>query len=619
MGGGIVDEPDASPAEPAENRSTGVVQSGMGSVLPASEHAVGLRGAHRDDDVELRSMDQQPSVPVEQAALATVTHAPAAQRATKLQSSSVDSVVDTLLPGALDVYPPVSAEATSKETPERVAQGAQFVSRSNWSERSEVLLRWMVLFVGVGFAYHETLVSVARKSYNHDPISYVLLLPLWAIVLALGTHFHRGDGLPIHDRQIDWTIAAWLGVIMLIVSSLLIPRLGAKESIARADIVAMLFFIIIGCVLLFGTRLTGRHWMTWLFLFLLWPFPYRVIGATAGGTYADYSLFNVALSALVVTFAVGNDRWTKLRAAAAVVVLGVAGVALFHHSGFIALVLLPAAGSLIAVTSVYWWRRRSDLLRTGAMATKAVKKPHPAMAAFLGVAVLLGLFVQLAPREIVSGSLPTAGTGWTNGPLHVEGWESTLTSRYSWPPQYFGPGAQWRRFRYASSASGTAAQSMVVDALTVRQTGPLASYPTITCYTLFAPSVESSALFDLGHGVEASMLYANSLEATSSVNGEWLMMTWIWRVPDTGHGEYQRMTVITLDGNTSRSGIPVPSPPTSSTNLGNTFSQVLRGTPSSEAPAPSPASISSLEAFARQIVAEQASPGGAPAAVTGKS
>jgi hypothetical protein len=146
---------------------------------------------------------------------------------------------------------------------------------------------------------------------------------------------------------------------------------------------------------------------------------------------------------------------------------------------------------------------------------------------------------------------------------------------------------------------------VVVDALTAPDIGPLSVYPAISCYKLSVPYLESSTPVPLGHGVEATLFYANSYDAPSPVLAQWAMLTWTWKIVDHGTTTFQRITVLALDGATGILGFPAASAPGSNNSVRNTFTDILRGVSTSASPAPSQLTINRLKTFSSEVVARQ--------------
>ncbi|HEX3947536.1 MAG TPA: hypothetical protein VHW47_07510, partial [Acidimicrobiales bacterium] len=178
-----------------------------------------------------------------------------------------------------------------------------------------------------------------------------------------------------------------------------------------------------------------------------------------------------------------------------------------------------------------------------------------------------------------------------------------------------GLDAGWQRAWYradvatAGSPSRTARlvtrEPVVVDALTTPNPGTLSIYPAAVCYRLAAPYLQATETVSLGHGIRATVDFANPFAAVSPTDAQWVLLTWTWRIPQTTYGDVQRITVLTLDGTPNAKGVPVPAPPGANDGVRSTFTDILRGASTEGSPTPSSSAMGRLTAFARAIVAHQ--------------
>ena len=477
-----------------------------------------------------------------------------------------------------------------------------------WRKRPYPLLgRWLVLVAAVGLAFHQTLVSVAVQSTNGDPLAYLLLLPAWGVLLLFGTQLRRGRDLDIHDRQVDWVLATGLAGLILMLDELLRPRLGDTAGLVRIDILALVLFVMLASILLFGTRATGQSWAAWFFLLACWPLPYRLIGAALGGTTDTYGLLNVALSTAAVVVASGRPLRRRLgNGALTLVVGGIALATLSISLPPVAVEVVPSLVALSAVVAVDVRRHRGTrwMPAPSAGPSSVVKKPIAAMVALLLLGGALGMFAQFAPETISAQSLPVTGPGWTSTAVVPPGWATHGRQAESWASRYFGTGSSWYRYRFATG-SGSNRQHVMVDALTASTVGPLSVYPAISCYRLFVPYVQSATPVSLGHGVEATMIYANAYSAPSPVQAQWALITWTWKIPGPVTTAYQRVTVLTLEGAATVAGFPAPAAPGANNSVRTTFTDILRGVSTTASPAPTASTMNRLVAFSKQVVARQ--------------
>ncbi len=492
--------------------------------------------------------------------------------------------------------------------------------------------RWALLIGATGLAFNGTFRSAAQQAHQGAPLAYLFLLPAWAGVLAVGTTLRRRHELPIHDRQVDWIVATALAVGLWMLDVLLAPRLGATAELVRVDVFGMLLFVVVGSVLLFGTRPTGRYWATWLFLAACWPLAYQLVGAALGGSTTVYAALNVALTAVALGLARGGWRSGPAVAAAtlAIGLVGVVAVGRLSQVAQLVAELLPAAVAMAVVVGIGLttrWRdaaeRRWVLAQAGPSRPPTVTRPRAASVAVVLLALVVLWRSDMTPPTVAYQALPKAGAGWTAKPVVPAGWRTVgKSTQYSWVPRYFGLGAEWQRFvlqpvtgpTTSGSAAGnvisatgptTSSVTMVVDALTVPNAGTLGTYPAVGCYKLNTPYLSSATTVDLGHGVAANLYYANSAAAQSAVDANWTLLTWVWKVPDTASGDVQRVTVFAADGSAGRVGVPKPASPASNDGIRTTFTDILRGASTVGSPSPDAAALQQLTTFSKALVAQQ--------------
>jgi hypothetical protein len=478
-----------------------------------------------------------------------------------------------------------------------------------WHQRPfPVIGRWAVLALATVAGFHQTLISIVTQTYNGDPLAYLLLLPLWGAVLVFGTQLQRKQELPIHDRQIDWILAVGLGAFILMLDELLRPRLGATAELVRIDIFALLLFLMTGCILLFGTRTTGRYWATWAFLIACWPLVYRLVGAALGGTADTYGLLNVGLTTLAVVIASARHATRRLRNGGCAAITGVLVLAVSSRAlPPVAIEIVPSILALAVAVAVELRQNRPQLMQGTGMSgpNEAVKKPILAGVAVLVSGAILSTFSQFAPIGVSPQSLTTVGPGWTTSAVVPAGWKTTGSHTFNWTASYFGLNSTWNRYQFVPAVAGQVKQRIVVDALTATEVGPLGTYPAISCYKLSVPYLQSPSLISLGSGVQATLFYANSSAAPSPVQAQWVFLTWTWKVIVHSRITYQRLTVLTLDGASEVAGFPVPTAPSASGNVRSTFSDILRGASNPESPSPTNVTISRLVSAARSVVQHQ--------------
>lgn len=133
------------------------------------------------------------------------------------------------------------------------------------------------LFVGalaVLAAYHYSLLTLVRNLGLDTPLSYLGLVPLIAIGIALLLPRTSKAGPDIHDRQLDYILGVPLVAGTVAAIQVLPERLSALFWTTRLDLLTLPVFVLGVSILLFGLRPTWRFRVPIAFLLLAWPYPY---------------------------------------------------------------------------------------------------------------------------------------------------------------------------------------------------------------------------------------------------------------------------------------------------------------------------------------------------------
>lgn len=487
----------------------------------------------------------------------------------------------------------------------------------------------LILLVAVVTAFHATLYSILRQVLEGEPLTYLLLTPMWAAIVTVGTQRRRRAGLDIHDRQTDWLVAGGLGILLAMLVYLLAPRLGTTAGLVRLDVLELLLFGTLGSVLLFGTRTTTSHWAGAGFVFACAPLVYRFTGAALGGTPADFAVINVVLSAVATGIGAPGGRPRRVATASVAAVVGAVGVGAMHGGPPALGQLLPAAlgpaialltvGRLRVVGPASWFR--------GASGPPTVKHPARGVAVIVLSAVALGTFPQLVPDHLRSTELATVDYRADTGLIAPDFWSAGESTTEAWVPRYFGTGAQLRRTAYSSTAPqrvvapgadpnvvvvpGTAdvprivPQQVVVDVLSADKLDPFNVFPALVCYQIRSLYLRAGAAVPLGHGVTASLYFANGYAAYNPVQSQWMLLSWTWKVRTPAGERFQRVAVLTLDGEPQPRGIPNLADPRGNSTVLTTFTAILRGVAATASLPPGQEAVQRLQDFARELVDNQ--------------
>ena len=143
-------------------------------------------------------------------------------------------------------------------------------------------------------AYNYSLVTLVRGLSLQTPLAYLALVPLIAIGLAVVRVRTEPPGLPIHDRQLDWIVAAGLLGTAAVVLILVPDPTSSSFWLQRIDLLTLPLFVAGLITLLFGVRRAWSLRAPIAFLLLAWPLPYTLFLSGAIGRFTELTADLVA-------------------------------------------------------------------------------------------------------------------------------------------------------------------------------------------------------------------------------------------------------------------------------------------------------------------------------------
>ena len=175
--------------------------------------------------------------------------------------------------------------------------------------RTQTVCKVVALLVVTVIAFHYSLQSLVQTIGLDTPLAYVGLVPLLSAVLAWVNRTPRTPELPIHDRQLDYSIGLLLVGVVLLAEITLPGRLGAMFWVNRLDLLFLPLFVTGATVLLFGVRAAWRQKVALLYLFLGWPWLYTTVllGTLGGFTSLTLRGLGAALHVFRVATPVAGD------------------------------------------------------------------------------------------------------------------------------------------------------------------------------------------------------------------------------------------------------------------------------------------------------------------------
>ena len=184
------------------------------------------------------------------------------------------------------------------------------VKREPWLHRLHpvyrLILRWGYIAVLTVLAFQSSLRSVVETTRSGGLGGYVWVVPVAAVLAALGVARRKRTELPIHDRQTDVIVGTMGLVLALLLDRVLVQRYDLYFDLLRLDLVAMWMFVISASVALFGLRPVIRFAWVWALLLMVFPLPYYLIVILLGGTQMGVGIGTMVIAGTATGIAVGR-------------------------------------------------------------------------------------------------------------------------------------------------------------------------------------------------------------------------------------------------------------------------------------------------------------------------
>ncbi|MEE3853152.1 hypothetical protein VZC37_22635 [Gordonia sp. LSe1-13] len=460
-----------------------------------------------------------------------------------------------------------SPEARGPGLRERFAQNVTLV----------LAARWALVLVATGVAFWNTLVAVANEMREQTIITYLPAVVVLVLYAAIGVSWRRGVERPIHDRQTDVIV----GVVLLLIAitvKVLNLRYDDGYLVSHVDLLALWFFVLGCCCLVFGLRPVARYRWVWFLLLMIFPVPYRLEALLLRGGPMAAGLVMVAFGAVATGVAAAR---TRRRALAGAAMSGTGGLVGLLAVRFLAqdaptwvYQTVPAViAALVASAALYIERRREHTVSWRPLG-RAKYPPAVSRVGRPGLVVVAAAAMMAFVPIPAYGEYPNPRIDGldTRPPMVIpSGWVAGEYREYQWVSRLYGPGAvMGGQDLYQSRGSyefDKFARPRKVVVNTIESSRPLTFevYPTIFVYDLVGDRFSSLEKVALPHGVIGFLQTVVDDKSYLTYN----RIVWEWNNGETT----ARVTIVSVDNH--EADAPFPSPePTVARNM-NTFLTVL--------------------------------------------
>lgn len=471
---------------------------------------------------------------------------------------------------------------------------------------SVLTLRWVFLAAVTLIAFHRTGLSLVDSTAAGSLNGYVWLVPVAAIVAAVGIARRDRTELPIHDRQTDIIVGILGLVFAVLLQHILLQRYGPYFHLLRIDIVALWFFLISSSVVLFGLRPVLRFGWAWLILLLAFPLGYQLAVIFLGGNRSSAGIASLLIAATATAASVGRTPSRAMVGAVASMLIGTATLVVMTivtpEAPMLAFQLIPAMLAMaVAGLGLYGYARRGLPKRW----LERTLQPLAARQVWAGIPLVLVAAAALAVVPLpVAAAAPVRVDGLTFGqPLaDPAGWHQTDQIDYRWVRRVYGRDANLIRQTFVADTGNPAwdkfarPRTVVVDSTSTWRPFSLQVYPPFVLYDESSSRTSDPVIVDLGHGIRGSAVTVVDDKRLLTFN----LLTWTWRSGDAA----QRVTVASVDNHESDVIFPEPNGGLPAT-LRTMFSIFFRGNQATWDSDPTFKDLDMLTVFSRALVNAQ--------------
>ncbi|GAB86817.1 hypothetical protein RVF83_10940 [Gordonia rubripertincta] len=437
---------------------------------------------------------------------------------------------------------------------------------------TRLAFRYLATLGAAMLAFAPTLLMTVDASMEGSPTAYLLLVPVWSLLIAFG--LDSGSGRQINDSEFDRILVVVVGGGLALVAMLVIPRVPAVAAFWRADAIPMLIWAFASSIVIFGIRRVVSDYRVWLFVLVCFPPNFLLAGQVLGGTTTVIGALTVALAAIAIYLSLRSVGW-RFAVGAALASAG-AGVAMvFWFADRPALAYTVPAGVVTVAAMVV-------RLRCGHATPSTVALPKHSIAthAVTWVAALGILVLAPHPPTLLAPNAVTATADWV-AELRGDGLIVADPQIFDWGPRVMGSGGDVRRYRITlplrTGVSDGGLTTAYVDVYTTAERGRFANYRRGIWYQTVPPADISSqpASADAVHTRIGSI--ANTVDAVRTADDSlWTARFWAWEV-QTPHGPRSQAVYLLANQDPRAADVVEPQPPSYSTTVVEPIEWLIRG------------------------------------------
>jgi hypothetical protein len=442
-----------------------------------------------------------------------------------------------------------------------------------------MILRWGYIGLLTLAAFHATLLSAVRTALGGGIGGYVLVVPVAAILAAIGIARRNRTELPIHDRQTDVIVAIMGLVFAVLLHAVLLQRYGLYFHLLRLDLVALWTFVISASIAMFGLRPVIRYGWAWAIGLMVFPLPYYLMVIFLGGHRLAAGVGTLMIAATATAAAVGRHvtravvgstlAWAVGLAMLVCLAVVAPDAPLAVYQFVPALTAMCLVGMLMFLNSRRGTAKRVLERKIEPLAANQVWSAVPVV---LAVAIVLS-FVRL-PDIGLASAVRVDSMNFDNPVEAPEGWRVIDTQVYPWVSRLYGRGSTLVRQEMVADEGDAEfdkfgrPRTVMVDTITTSRPFSLNVYPVRMLYRVEGIRLSGVRPVDLGYGVHGDLFSVTD----DQILVTWTGLQWTWT---NGHIS-RRVVAIAVDNHEDNAPFPQPTGGVGPT-LNSMFTMLFRG------------------------------------------
>jgi hypothetical protein len=474
-----------------------------------------------------------------------------------------------------------------------------------------LILRWAYIAILTVLAFHASIWRVVQTTVGGGMGAYVWVVPIAAVLAAIGVARRKRTELPIHDRQTDVIVGTMGLVLALLLHAVLLRRYGMYFDLLRLDLVAMWMFVLSCSIALFGLRPVIRFGWVWVLLFMVFPLPYHLIVILLGGSRVAAGVGTMVIATFASGIVVGRHVSRGVFGSLASWVVGLLVLAVMAvtvpRAPLLCFQMVPALTSFCVIAvSMYLHVRRGAPKRVldRKLEPLAARQIWAAVPVVLVVAVTLS-FVRLPPPTFAPPLQVDDMNNFSESLVPPAGWRVLSARLYPWVQRIYGTDATLIRQKMIANEGDlrfdkfARPRVVVVDTLTTHRPFSLGVYPARMLYHVEAIRFSSLRQIPMAYGVQADAFSA----VDDKILVTWDAIQWSW----TNGSVAQRVLVFAVDNHQDNALFPEPTGAIGPT-LNSLFTVLFRGNSAVSDSQPNLKDQDLLSEFSHALISAQLAP-----------